>query len=127
MEKKYNRIKRGNIYYCKLNTGIGSVQTGVRPVLIIQNDIGNDNGTTTIVASITTIIKKRYLPTHVYLGCNFGLKSPSMVMLEQIHTVDKSEIDGYVGALDNYTLRKIDKAIINSLGIIGDIGGTQYE
>lgn len=110
---------RGDIYYCEFADIGGSVQSGLRPALIIQNDIGNQFSPTVIVSPITSIVKKMDLPTHVYLGKSFGLDEESMVMLEQIHTVDKEiHLKEYIGEItDDAMLRKIDKAIKISMGL----------
>ncbi|MFI3227153.1 MAG: type II toxin-antitoxin system PemK/MazF family toxin [Clostridia bacterium] len=116
MEKK--KIYRGDIYYCDLEPVKGSVQGGIRPVLVIQNQVGNDHSSTLIVAVITTNIKKPNLPTHIVIGKNFGLQDLSMVMLEQIRTIDKSELRSYVGRISEpFTIRKINDAIAISLGL----------
>lgn len=110
---------RGDIYFCDfINIG-GSVQSGLRPALIIQNDVGNECSPTVIVAPITTIVKKKNQPTHVHLGTEFGLEEDSMVMLEQINTVDKVvHIKEYIGSVtDDETIRKINKAI--KISVIG--------
>ena len=112
------KVKRGEIYLYDFGDNKGSVQSGIRPVLIIQCDEGNQKSTTTIVASITTVIKKRYLPSHIILGDKFGLKEPSMVMLEQIRTVNKSELGNYIGFVDSeYLIRKINIGVKKSFGL----------
>jgi len=83
------KVKRGEIYLCDFGSNAGSIQNGVRPVLVVQCDEGNQASTTTIVAALTSVIKKRYLPSHIILGDKFGLKEPSMVMLEQLKTVNQ--------------------------------------
>lgn len=89
-------MKRGDIYYVDLGKGVGSEQGGVRPCLIVQNDIGNKYSTTTIVACITTKLSKHDLPTHVKV-MGFGLERPSMIIFEQLRTIDKSRIGKYIG------------------------------
>ena len=108
-------IKRGEIYYANLYPVKGSEQGGIRPVLILQNDKGNEYSHTTIVASITCR-RKRNLPTHIVIKTK-GLKKKSLVMLEQIRTIDKSRLIRYVGKLDNETMDKISYAISISLGM----------
>lgn len=88
MELKENqKVKRGGIYLHDFGSNEGSIQNGVRPVLVVQCDEGNLASTTTVIATLTSVIKKRYLPSHIVLGDKYGLKEPSMVMLEQLKTV----------------------------------------
>ena len=108
-------IKRGDLFYYDFGTREGSIQSGVRPVLVVQADDYNRNAPTIIVACLTAVIKKRYLPSHIILGEDFGLKKPSMVLLEQIQTVSKEHLTDYIGNVDderlwkriNITLKKI--------------------
>lgn len=109
-------IKRSEIYYADLNPVKGSEQGGVRPVLIIQNDKGNKHSPTTIVAAITSKLDKHRLPTHVGVKTD-GLPLNSLVLLEQICTMDKSRILEYVGILDDETMVRVDAALIISVGI----------
>lgn len=109
-------IKRSEIYYADLNPVKGSEQGGVRPVLIIQNDKGNKHSPTTIVAAITSKLDKHRLPTHVGVKMD-GLPLNSLVLLEQICTMDKSRILEYVGILDDETMVQVDAALIISVGI----------
>ena len=109
-------IKRSEIYYADLNPVKGSEQGGVRPVLIIQNDKGNKHSPTTIVAAITSKLDKHRLPTHVGVKMD-GLPLNSLVLLEQICTMDKSRILEYVGILDEETMVRVDAALIISIGI----------
>lgn len=117
--EKTMEFQRGEIYFCDFVRTGGSVQDGIRPALIIQNNIGNKYSSTLIVAPITTIIKKPNQPTHLLLGKRFGLLEESMLMLEQISTVDKKEhIREYIGFIDDRdVMRKVDKMIMLSLGI----------
>ena len=101
-----HKVKRGEIYLYDFGTNPESIQNGVRPVLVVQCDEGNEASTTTIIAAITTVIKKRYMPSHIVLGDNFGLREPSMVMLEQIRTVTPSELTKYIGFVDSDYLQK---------------------
>lgn len=111
-------IKRGEIYYCNLGDNQGSIQNGVRPVLIVQCDEGNLASPTTIVAPITTAVKKRYIPTHIILEKRFGLKQDSMVMLEQLRTVNCSDLMECVGIVDDeLVLRYIDNGLKKALGV----------
>ena len=111
------QLKRGQIYYADLSPVIGSEQGGVRPILIIQNDIGNKYSPTTICACITTRTTKNKIPTHIWLDETCGLPKDSMVMLEQIRTIDKSRLQKYIGTISKTDLEEIDKAIKISLGV----------
>ena len=107
-------IKRGDIYYADLSPVVGSEQDGQRPVLIIQNDFGNRYSPTTIVAAITSQIHKRNLPTHVIIDGSESMMK-SMVMTEQIRTIDKTRLDRYITTLDSETMHKVDFALMASL------------
>ena len=109
-------IKRNEIYYAALNPVVGSEQGGLRPVLILQNDTGNKHSPTTIVAAITSRQNKSKLPTHVNVQA-VGLPKDSIVLLEQIRTIDKSRLTEYVGSLDKQTMESVDRAIVISFGI----------
>ena len=109
-------IKRGDIFYADLNPARGSEQGGRRPVLIIQNNKGNQHSSTVIVAPITTRLKKLDLPTHVSISAGIGLPANSMVLLEQIRAIDKSRLDRYVTCLDSYLMTKVDDALDISVG-----------
>ena len=113
---KYMEVRRGNIYYADLSGATGSEQDGIRPVLIIQNDTGNKFSPTVIAAAITSKEKRSDLPTHVCLGIDFGLRESSIVMLEQIRTLDKSRLGRYVGRIDDKTMKSVEKALTISLG-----------
>ncbi len=111
-------IKRGDIYYADLSPVIGSEQGGVRPVLIVQNDVGNKYSPTVIAAAITSKQYKTDLPTHIKLdatGC--GLAKDSIVLLEQMRTIDKTRLKEKTGSLDGYAMDMVDKAISVSLGL----------
>lgn len=113
-------IKRGDLYYAALDeTYVGSEQTGVRPVVILQNNLGNEHSPTVIVAPITSkVSSKSIIPTHVYIkGCKNRLKQNSLILTEQIRAIDKKRLKYYIGALDAGELRTVDKALIISLGI----------
>lgn len=110
------RIKRGEIYSASFPDGVGSEQGGVRPVIIIQNDIGNRWSPTVIVATVTSKLKKTVLPTHVEIDSDF-LAKESIVLLEQIKTIDKARLRDYLGTLDEEKMSEIDKAIKISLGV----------
>lgn len=110
------QIKRGDIYYANLCPIVGSEQGGIRPVLILQNDKGNLHSRTTIIAAITSELDKAYLPTHVIFQSDC-MKKESIVLLEQIRTIDKSRLGRFVGTMDGRTMKRVDKAILISLGI----------
>ena len=110
------QIKRGEIYYANLCPVVGSEQGGIRPVVILQNDTGNFHSTTTIVAPITGELDKPYLPTHVIFKSDC-MKKESMVLLEQIRTIDKSRLGRFVGIMDDKTMKRVDKAVLISLGL----------
>ena len=111
-----NEIKRGEIYYAELSPVVGSEQGGDRPVVILQNDKGNLHSRTTIIAAVTSELDKTHLPTHVIFTAD-GLKKTSMVLLEQIRTIDKSRLGSYVGMMDDKTMKRIDHAILVSFGL----------
>lgn len=109
-------IKRGDIYYADLRPVTGSEQGGVRPVLIIQNDKGNQYSPTVIAAAITGR-KKRWMPTHVRLYQQAGLNRNSCIMLEQVRTIDRTRLVRYIGRLDDRTMQAVDTALAVSLGM----------
>lgn len=112
------KILRGDIFYADLGRGIGSEQKGYRPVLIIQNNVGNKYSPTVIVASITSKVGvKAKLPTHYFVNTESGLEAPSVVLLEQLRTIDKKRLDSYIGHLNYEHLKEIDKSIEISLGL----------
>lgn len=110
------QIKRGEIYYANLCPVVGSEQGGDRPVIILQNNKGNLHSRTTIVAAITGELDKPNLPTHVIFKSDC-MKKESMVLLEQIRTIDKSRLGRFVGTMDSKTMKRVDKAILISFGI----------
>ena len=110
-------FKRGNIFYADLSPVVGSEQGGMRPVLIIQNDIGNHYSPTVIVAAITARISKPKMPTHVGISASNGIERDSVILLEQIRTIDKQRLKDKVTHLNNSTMAKVDKAIRISLGL----------
>lgn len=122
-----NEIKRGDIFFANLNPVCGSEQGGVRPVLVVQNDVGNRYSPTVIVAPITGVIKKDRLPTHVGLPPETGLKKPSMVLLEQVRAIDKSRLSGFVSALDGELMDYVDSALGISLALDDPTGETHPE
>ncbi|MBC7335161.1 MAG: type II toxin-antitoxin system PemK/MazF family toxin [Clostridia bacterium] len=112
-------VRRGDIFYAQLNPVVGSEQGGTRPVLIIQNDIGNQYSPTTIIAAITSQINKAKLPTHVEISAEkSGLERDSVILLEQIRTIDKSRLKQKVAFLDEETMTKVNRAIEISLGLV---------
>ena len=111
-------IRRGDIYYADLNPVIGSEQGGTRPVLIISNDIGNKHSPTVIIAAITSRVRtKKKLPTHLYLGQIEGLPANSIVLFEQIRTIDKKRLREHIGMLDSQQILTADNALLISLGL----------
>ena len=112
-------VKRGEIYYADLSPVVGSEQGGVRPVLVIQNDVGNKYSPTIIVAAITSKLSKAKIPTHVELSSlDYGLPKDSVVLLEQLRTLDKRRLKEKIGVVDSYKMRVIDNALLISLGFI---------
>ena len=109
-------IKKGEIYYADLSPVQGSEQDGIRPVLIIQNNVGNKHSPTTIIAPITSIQKKTYLPTHVFVKAEV-LPKDSFVLLEHIRAIDKTRLREYVGTLETPTMTRVNRAICVSLEI----------
>lgn len=114
-------IKRGDIYYADLSPVVGSEQGGVRPVLIVQNDVGNKYSPTVIAAAITSQQAKANLPTHISIKAdNSGLAKNSVVLLEQIRTLDKQRLKEKMGCVDNNSMNKINHAISISFGLEDD-------
>ncbi len=110
-------LRRGEIYYADLSPVVGSEQGGVRPVLIVQNDIGNKYSPTVIVCAITSQLEKAKLPTHIEAGVECGLSKPSVALLEQIRTIDKRRLQEKIGELDYQKMNQINNAIYISLGL----------
>nr|WP_026476649.1 type II toxin-antitoxin system PemK/MazF family toxin [Alkaliphilus transvaalensis] len=112
-------VKRGDIYYADLSPVIGSEQGGVRPVLIIQNDIGNRYSPTVIIAAITSQINKAKLPTHIEIAAtDYGLPKDSVILLEQIRTIDKRRLEEKIGHIDEEMMEKVNDGLMISLGLI---------
>jgi mRNA interferase MazF len=110
-------IKRGELYYADLRPVVGSEQGGIRPVLVVQNDIGNKYSPTVIAAAVTSKINKAKLPTHIELDKEtFGLQKDSVVLLEQIRTIDKCRLKDKIGELSPALMIKVDDALLISLG-----------
>lgn len=111
-------VRRGDVYYADLNPVIGSEQGGVRPVLVVQNDVGNKYSPTVIIAAITSQIDKAKLPTHVELAHeDFGLEKDSVILLEQLRTIDKRRLKEKITFLDQDIMVKVDEALKISLGL----------
>lgn len=111
-------VKRGDIFYADLSPVIGSEQGGVRPVLIVQNDVGNRYSPTVICAAITSQMNKAKLPTHIEVDSKvYSLVKDSVILLEQIRTIDKKRLREKTGHLDENMMRKVDKALLVSLGL----------
>ncbi len=111
-------IKRGDIYYADLSPVVGSEQGGVRPVLIIQNDVGNKYSPTVIAAAITSQINKAKMPTHIELmASEYGLHKDSVVLLEQIRTIDKKRLREKIGHLDEKLMKLVNRALFVSFGL----------
>jgi mRNA interferase MazF len=113
-------VRRGDIYYADLSPVVGSEQGGMRPVLIVQNDTGNKHSPTVIAAAITSQVGKARLPTHIELsGQSCGLSRDSVILLEQIRTIDKSRLRERMGRLDDPLMNEVDNAIAVSFGLEG--------
>ena len=111
-------VKRGDIYYADLSPVVGSEQGGVRPVLIVQNDVGNKHSPTVIAAAITSQTGKARLPTHINIaGGSVGLTKDSVILLEQIRTIDKKRLREHMGRLDEKQMMEVDNAIAVSFGL----------
>lgn len=111
-------VKRGDIYYADLSPVVGSEQGGIRPVLIVQNDIGNRYSPTVIAAAITSQKEKAKLPTHIEVcGESCGLAKNSVVLLEQIRTIDKKRLKEHMGTLDDSSMNLINRALSISFGL----------
>ena len=119
MDKDY---LRGDMYYAELGEGIGSEQNGRRPVLIIQNNVGNKHGSTVIVAALTSEIEsKAKLPVHYLIRAENGLQSDSLILFEQIRTIDKQRLENFIGHIYEKHFAKIDTAIAISLGLMDTV------
>lgn len=111
-------VKRGEIYYADLSPVVGSEQGGIRPVLIVQNNTGNKHSPTVIAAAITSQINKAKMPTHIELGAdNFGLTRNSVILAEQIRTLDKKRLREKMGCLDDGYMNQVDEALAVSFGL----------
>ncbi|MCM2677038.1 type II toxin-antitoxin system PemK/MazF family toxin [Alkalicoccobacillus plakortidis] len=112
-------VKRGDVYFADLSPVVGSEQGGVRPVLIIQNDIGNRFSPTVIVAAITAQIQKAKLPTHVEINAKkYGFDRDSVILLEQLRTIDKQRLTDKITHLDENMMNSVNQALFISLGLV---------
>lgn len=112
-------VKRGDVFFADLSPVVGSEQGGTRPVLIIQNDIGNRFSPTVIIAAITAQIQKAKLPTHVEIDAKkYGFERDSVILLEQLRTIDKSRLTDRITQLDDALMEKVDVALAISLGLV---------
>ena len=112
-------VRRGELYFADLSPVKGSEQGGIRPVLILQNDIGNKYSPTVIVAAITSQINKAKIPTHIEISAKeYGLEKDSVILLEQIRTLDKLRLREKIGKLSDYKMSFVDRAMQISLGIL---------
>ena len=115
-----NSIKRGDIYYADLSPVVGSEQGGIRPVLIVQNDVGNRYSPTVIAAAITSRTDKNKMPTHIDVHADeYGLEKNSVILLEQIRTLDKKRLREKMGHLDDDAMTQVNNAISVSFGLAG--------
>lgn len=113
-------VKRGDIYYADLSPVVGSEQGGIRPVLVIQNDIGNKYSPTVIAAAITSQINKAKMPTHIELAAkDYGLNKDSVILLEQIRTIDKRRLREKIGRIDEGLMASVNNALSISFGLGG--------
>ncbi len=112
-------IKRGDVFFADLSPVVGSEQGGTRPVLVIQNDIGNRFSPTVIIAAITAQIQKAKLPTHVEIdAARYGFERDSVILLEQVRTIDKSRLTDKITQLDEYLMEQVDEALEVSFGLV---------
>ena len=112
-------VKRGELYYADLSPVVGSEQGGIRPVLVVQNDVGNKYSPTIIAAAVTSKLNKARLPTHIELSASvYGLSKDSVVLLEQIRTIDKRRLKERIGLLPPQMMARVNDALLISLGFI---------
>lgn len=113
-----DNIKRGDIYFVAFEPNVGSEQGGIRPAVIIQNDVGNHHSPTVIIAAITAKTRRNNLPTHIHVDSSRkGLEKDSIVLLEQLRTIDKSRLGDYIGRLNAEEINCLDNALAISVGI----------
>ncbi|WP_312101811.1 type II toxin-antitoxin system PemK/MazF family toxin [Pygmaiobacter massiliensis] len=117
MNQTIQSISRGDVFYADLSPVVGCEQGGIRPVLILQNDVGNRHSPTTIVCAITGSIEKKVLPTHVFIGRVGKLSKTSVALLEQLRTIDRSRLQGRIGRLSVSKIAEIDHALAVSIGL----------
>ena len=111
-------VKRGDVFYADLSPVVGSEQGGVRPVLIIQNDIGNKDSPTVIIAAVTSQINKAKLPTHIgFSGDEYVVNKDSVILAEQVRTIDKKRLKEKIGHLDENLMEKVNEALQISFGL----------
>lgn len=114
-----SNVKRGDIFYADLSPVVGSEQGGIRPVIVIQNNIGNRYSPTVIISAITSQINKAKLPTHVEISSEeYGLNRDSVVLLEQIRTIDKRRLKEKIGHMTDDDMKKVDRSLLVSLGLV---------
>ena len=123
MNQAVRTVRRGDVYLADLNPAIGCEQGGIRPVLVLQNDIGNLYSPTTIVAAVTAKQTKKSLPVHMHIS-TYMLRTDSTLLLEQIRTIDKCRLKGYLGSISSQQMQGIDHALKLSIGLIPP-GATQ--
>lgn len=113
-------IKRGDVFYADLSPVVGSEQGGFRPVLVVQNDVGNKYSPTIIVAAITSQLTKAKLPTHIELDkSSYNLPKDSVILLEQLRTIDKRRLQEKITSLNGFKMKQVEKAMLISLGYLG--------
>lgn len=112
-------VQRGEIYYADLSPVVGSEQGGLRPVLVLQNNVGNKYSPTVIIAAVTTKIEKGKMPTHIEVGSEEGLEKNSVVLLEQLRTIDKQRLRDKVTQLNKKMMEKVDNGLAISIGLSG--------
>ncbi len=117
MNQSIQNVSRGDVFYADLSPVVGSEQGGMRPVLILQNDVGNRHSPTTIVCAITGSTNKKFLPTHVSIGSVGKLSQTSVALLEQLRTIDRSRLQDRIGRLSTEKITQIDHALAVSIGL----------
>lgn len=120
------QVKRGEIYYADLSPVVGSEQGGIRPVLVVQNDVGNKYSPTIIAVAITSKLDKAKLPTHIEVGRECGLETDSVILMEQIRTLDKRRLKQKIGILDEHKMEKANNALLISLGFYQNLNDKVY-
>ena len=111
-------VERGDLFYADLSPVVGSEQGGIRPVLVVQNDVGNKYSPTTIVAAVTSKINKSKMPTHIALDAkSYGLTRDSVILMEQVRTIDKRRLREKAGHLDEHSMMAVNRALAISMGL----------